>query len=74
MGVLRSVAIQQGNPFRAKCSAKSLIAGLQIPGAISRDRSLFSMDLRLEILSAGEIGEFFRKKRARQDSNLRPPA
>ena len=23
---------------------------------------------------AGEIGEFFRKWRARQDSNLRPPA
>ena len=23
---------------------------------------------------ADEIGEFFRKKRARQDSNLRPPA
>jgi hypothetical protein len=36
---------------------ESSIASSRIPGAISRDRSVYSMNVRLVILSAGEFGE-----------------
>ena len=82
---LRHVMAGDQRQFRAgvnrlKCATVQIAQGnrrsriLRSSGANSQDRSLFSMKLRLRISCWNEIGEFFRKWRARQDSNLRPPA
>jgi hypothetical protein len=66
--------IHAANLGHVRIAPESVDAKSESSGANSQDRSLFSMNIRYQESLAREIGEFFRKKRARQDSNLRPPA
>jgi hypothetical protein len=69
-----AVGLCQEIGLEAKCLGKSSIAHSRTVGAIFDDRSLFSQKRRLRLADAEQIGEFARKWRARQESNLRPLA
>ena len=57
----------------AKCAGNSRSRNREFWRELARLVTLFDL-CSPSIFLRSEIGEFFRKKRARQDSNLRPPA
>ena len=68
---LERLATFRRNRRTTNCLRKS-IANSGSTGAVSRDRSLFSICVRPHVFLRGEIGEFLRNWRARRDSNAGP--